>query len=181
MARLLDDLPYLDRPEVLSFPQGSVTVRPYQIVVWASVQLFGQYSSPVSAPVFPVILDTGNSYTFSIGENHLRRWAGIARSSLPLLGSLFANRQPVERRAATLWLHRNRRGERRLPALDAPYRLEIQNGLAVYPGSIPSPRLPLLGLRVLDENGLYLSLDSERRCVHLNTSGWRVRLLRWLS
>ena len=89
MAKLLDRLPYLDHEEVLSFPQGTARVRPYQIIVWISVHPLGAIAPAANSLVFPVILDTGNSYTFAIGEGHLRRWAGLVPQTLPLLGALF--------------------------------------------------------------------------------------------
>jgi hypothetical protein len=181
MAKLLDRLPYLDREEVLSFPNGAAVIRPYQIVVWVSVLPLGAIPSPGHALVFPAILDTGNSYTFAVGEGHLQRWAGLASAALPFLGSLFVNNQPVERRAATVWLHRNRRGERKLPLTGFSYPLELDDGIAIYPRPMLPPRLPLLGLRALDENRLSFLLDGSHRFVDVRTQDWRARCWRWLG
>jgi hypothetical protein len=40
--------------------------------------------------------------------------------------------------------------------------------------------LPVLGLRALTVNQLQLLVDSERRLVHLRSSDWRTKLLRWV-
>jgi hypothetical protein len=84
--------------------------------------------------------------------------------------------------AALLWIHRNRPGQRDVFSGQVPFRLRVQAGIAVYPDDSPdAPRLPLLGLRALEENRLHLRVDAERRLVSLRSPDWRTWLARWLT
>jgi hypothetical protein len=56
--KILDRLPYYDRPTLLSFRDVTVEIRGYQIVVWVRLRV----------SVFPAILDTGHSHNFSIPQ-----------------------------------------------------------------------------------------------------------------
>jgi hypothetical protein len=62
-----------------------------------------------------------------------------------------------------------------------PFLVKLDRGVTVYPDEAQFPRLPLLGLRALVRNRLHLTLDAERCVVHLRTSDWRARFLRWLA
>jgi hypothetical protein len=127
-----------------------------------------------NAPRFPAILDTGNNFTFTITERQLVKWAGIRPSLLRLLGPMVLNGVGTERRAANVWMHPNRRGQRRAFKPSAPHLLELDRGLAIYPDDAPppGPRLPLLGLRALDDNGLDLRIKTRKRSVALERSSW---------
>jgi hypothetical protein len=71
-----------------------------------------------------------------------------------------------------VWLHPNRPGERDTIEGGIPFPLQLESGIAVYPGGMPAaPRLPLLGLRGLQWSKLHLSIDCERRRVSLRTPG----------
>ena len=59
--------------------------------------------------------------------------------------------------------------------------LRLARGIAIHPASEAYPRLPLLGLRAILSNHLYLAVDGERQQATLRTPDWRTRLLRWLT
>jgi hypothetical protein len=73
---------------------------------------------------------------------------------------------------ANVWIHPNQPGTRET-ADRTPFKLELREGIAVYPPEITNPaRLPTLGLRGIVSNGLKLVIDGLRREVTLKTSGW---------
>jgi hypothetical protein len=154
--KILDRLPFLDKPSLLRFPGGSVDVRAFQIIVWLRIQ----------TAIFPTVLDTGHSHNLSISDRLLKDWAGV--DSLPQIGKVNINGQVVPLLSAALWIHKNRAGTRE-PTRTA-YQLSINRGIAVVPEeSSAAPRLPLLGLRALTTSGLRLIINGNRRCVTLKT------------
>lgn len=179
MAIILDALPYLDRPEMITVQGEQIRLRPYQLIVWVSVHMKGVAELESNAPRFPAILDTGNNFTFTITERQLVKWAGIRPSLLRLLGPVVLNGIEMERRAGNVWIHPNRKGQRHALKPSAPYHLELDRSLAIYPDDarLPGPRLPLLGLRALDENGLDLRVTTRKRSVALKAGSW---LTSWL-
>jgi hypothetical protein len=83
--------------------------------------------------------------------------------------------------AANLWLYPNVRGERDQHQDRQPQLLEINRGIAVYPDEAGFPRLPLIGLRTVQDNRLHVTIDGERHKANLRTPDWRTKLLRWLA
>ena len=81
--KILDRLPYHDRPTALSFGTRKIDVRGYQIVVWLSLRQL----------VFPAILDTGHSHNLTISSRHLAEWAGV--DDLEPIGEIEVNGRPV--------------------------------------------------------------------------------------
>ncbi len=162
--KILDRLPYHEKPTLLSFRDGAVDIRAYQIIVWVRLRNL----------LFPTILDTGHSHNFSIPERLLKDWAGV--ESLEPIGEIEVNRQRSTQYRADFWIHRNRPG-RRAP-VDVAFHLEMGQGITVVPEGAPNaPRLPLLGLRAISRNRLRLTIDGARRAVSLSTGGW---LSRWV-
>jgi hypothetical protein len=130
----------------------------------------------------PAILDTGNTFTFSIFQGQLIRWAGIQPQLLQRLGTIREGGKVYARHKAVVWLHRSVPGRRDRRSGREPLRLSLERGIAIYPdGGRPAPHLPLLGLQALTQNNLHLSIDGQRRLVSLRTPDWRTKLLRWLS
>src|SRR4051794_10203893 len=117
--KILDRLPYLDRPSLLSFPTGNIEIRAYQIIVWLRI----------AKAVFPAIIDTGHSHNLSIPERQLKSWAGVA--SLKQIGIAEVNRQVLPQFEASVWLHKNRSGTRE--PTQSSFPLVIQNGITVIP------------------------------------------------
>jgi hypothetical protein len=156
-VKILDRLPYVDKPSVLSFPGGSLDVRAFQIIVWLRIK----------SAVFPAVLDTGHSHNLSISDRLLKNWAGV--ESLPQIGQTEVNRQVVPQFFATLWMHKNRAGTRQ--PVPSAFQLKIEHGITVIPEESPAaPRLPLLGLRALTTSGLRLIVNGKRRHITLKTS-----------
>ncbi len=64
MPTILRQFPFFETHTTALAPGGSVTVRPYQIVVWVSLHPMGRPDLPPDAPRFPAILDSGHSHNF---------------------------------------------------------------------------------------------------------------------
>jgi hypothetical protein len=127
--------------------------------------------SASGAPKIPAILDTGNTFGFSIAEEQLLRWCGMRAQSLETLGPILINAQRLNRHSADVWLHPNQPKKRDAFRSALPFRLELRDGIAIYPADrpVPAPRLPLLGLRAIDENGLRCTINGKRRVVSVST------------
>jgi len=82
--KIIDRLPFADRPHVLTVRGEAVDVYRNQIIVWISI-------ADVQRPL-PAILDTGHGHNLSIGEGQLKRWSG---ASLKRIGELEVGHQRV--------------------------------------------------------------------------------------
>jgi hypothetical protein len=134
-----------------------------------SVAARGLMDLPEGSPRFPAILDTGTNHNFSIRGEHVERWA---RLRLRQRGKVRIWGDDVPLLAGSVWIHPNRRRKMDL-AKGQPIRLEMREGVIVYPENAPNPaRLPILGLRALVRNQLKLIIDGKRREVTLKTPGW---------
>lgn len=163
---VLRQLPFRDVAQTLEVAGEQVIVRGYQITVWVSLSSADTLEK--GARRFPAVLDTGHTHNFSIRANQLLLWAGLRLDELQELGSILVNRDEVPLKAAQLWIHRNRPGTTEL--LPRPFRLEVPQGVVVYPsGTAAAPRLPLLGLRGLVRSKLRLSIDGDKMSVSLRT------------
>jgi len=177
MTAIFRHLPFFAEPSTVRVRGAAVRVKARQIIVWVSIGTADAAVLETGCPRFPAILDTGNTQTFSIRESHLRQWAGIQPALLPRLRVIRHAGRPVPMHDARVWLHQNRPGERDSFAAGPAFKLDIQEGIAVYPDDAPSaPRLPLLGLLALEQNRLHLKVDAERRRVSLRSPDWVTRL-----
>ncbi len=157
--KILDRLPYHDKPTLLSFRDEVIEIRGFQIVVWLRMR----------EQIFPAVLDTGHSHNMSIPEQYLSAWAGVG--NLTLLGEIEANRRLLPQYAADVWIHKNRPKTRE--PLQAAFPLRMDQGITVVPeGTTGAPRLPLLGLRAISKSGLNLIIDGRHRLVSLTTGRW---------
>jgi hypothetical protein len=132
---------YSAQKQRLAVGEETVEIKPYQVVVWVGISARDLLEWDPRTPKFPALLDPGNNHNFSIKEEHLLRWAGIQPKLLEEQRWLQDKGTKVPLRAAALWLH-----------AEAPFRLTMAEGIAVYPEH--GPRLPLLGLRALTQNKL---------------------------
>lgn len=173
MSKILDQLPYADERGTVVVGGEPVPVLAHQVIVWVSVSPKRAPQLGADAPRLPAILDTGSSFGSSIAEDQLVRWGGLRPELLKVLGPILINNQPLNRHAADVWLHRNRRKRRDAFRPGPPFRLELRDGIAIYPTHPrrPAPRLPLLGLRAIDENGLRCTINGSGRTVSLSTTG----------
>jgi hypothetical protein len=166
---ILDRLRFSEGPSVTSTPDGVAEVKPYQIIVTVSLAPRGLMELPAGSPRFPAILDTGMNHNFSIRREHFERWA---RLELRQRGKARIRGDEVPLLAGSVWIHPNRPGTVALAGRE-PIRLDMHEGLLVYPEDLPNPaRLPILGLRALVRSDLKLIIDGKRREVTLKTSDW---------
>jgi hypothetical protein len=177
MTAILRRLTFSEQPGIILAGGTRARVKGDQIIISVSASALGTPVPNPSQPRFPAILDTGNTFTFSIRESQLREWAGLDVRSLRRIGSIRLRGRYLPVYAALLWLHRNQPCQRDLATHEPPFRLEFRSGIVVYPNDFPdAPRLPLLGLRALRENRLHLRVDAERRLVSLRSPDWRTWL-----
>ena len=94
--KIIDRLPFADRPHLVTVRGEAVDVYRNQIIVWISID-------DVLRPM-PAILDTGHGHNLSIGEAQLKRWSG---ATLKRIGELEIGHQRVVQYAATVRVHRN--------------------------------------------------------------------------
>lgn len=169
MPHLLDHMPFTEEAGEVVVRGERVPVRANQIIAWVSLTLRRVMSPDPRAVPFPVILDTGHTHSFAIQARHLVEWAGIDIEALPRLGYVQDRDVRLPLRAANLWVHANERGMRDRLADRPPHPVEAKYGIAVYPtGNFP--RLPILGLRAIAENGLVLKVDGPTRKATLRTA-----------
>jgi hypothetical protein len=180
--KILDRLPITETRTSQRFGDRSITVHRNQILVWVSVNVSGGLEPEENIPRIPALVDTGNNFGFSIQNRHLREWAGIDPRLLTAHGEIAIEGQSVPRRRATIWLYPNIPGRQEAARGRPPFRLKMDQGIAVYPqdGTPPGPRLPLLGLPALLDNGLDCWLDPDRRHITVQTASWRRRIMRLL-
>jgi hypothetical protein len=170
MPTILHCLPFFDRPTTVTVGREIIRVRSDQIIAWISLSAANAVSWDRRWPRMPVILDTGYNHNFSIQVRHLVQWAGMDPRSLTLLRHLRDQEKRVPLHAGALWIYPNRPGKRVELAEREPVRLALEDGLAIYPDDGSNyPRLPLLGLKALADNHLYLTISGWRRSVKLRT------------
>lgn len=172
MTQILWQLPYSDTPGSVAVGGELIPVLAHQIIVWVSVTVKDASAFAPGTPRIPAIFDTGTNFGFAIPEARLVRWCGLEPLQLEALGSIFLSRQPLTCHAADVWLHCNRRKRRDTFRTTPPLRLRLEDGIAVYPADtrLTVPRLPVLGLRAVDENGLRCTINGRNRTVSLSTT-----------
>jgi len=181
MTSILRQLPFQEQYDEVHVGLERIRVKPYQIIAWVSITARTVIKLPPHAPRLPAIVDTGHSHNFTIQERHIVEGAGLPTGLYPRGKTITVEKEEVPLYAATVWLHPNQPASRDRFPEQRPYRLELPEGIAVYPRGADFPRLPRLGLRALVRNKLYLTVDSERCLVDLRTTDWHTKLLRWLS
>jgi hypothetical protein len=132
MSKILDQLPYSDaigRPVVCG---EEVSVHAHQIIVWVSLSARDSLQLAEDAPKIPAILDTGNTFGFSIAEQQLVRWCGMQPRSLETLGPVLINNQRLNRHSADVWLHPNQPKRRDSFRREPPFRLELRDGIVLF-------------------------------------------------
>jgi len=163
VSSIVRDCPFFDRPTYVEVAGEHIDILPFQIVVWVSLQVGDKMT-----PRFPAILDTGNSFSFSVREEQLNRWAQIDVNSLPRAGTIEINKRKHAVLEAGLALYRNKRGQR--DEVSGTTLLDLPRGFAVYAvGDALAPRLPLLGLRTLVHNRLTTKIDGRRLLISISS------------
>jgi hypothetical protein len=75
----------------------------------------------------------------------------------------------VPLRAANVWLHPNRRGERDQFSGAPPFLLEIDSGIGVWDETDDYPRFPLVGPRAFFLAGLEVCVDHRKLRINVRT------------
>jgi hypothetical protein len=162
VSSIIRNCPFFDRTTTVTVNGDQITILPYQIILWVAVR-----SGGVTSRTFPAIVDTGNSFSFSIREEQLESWAGIHADSLPRAGTIEINNRKQIVRVADLALLRNIPNQRDM--FRGFFELALPRGIAVYARNEPTaPRLPLLGLRALVHNRLAVKIDGRRMRVKIS-------------
>ena len=176
--KILDRLPVIAEETEGFVGDERMRFHKEQIIIWMSITPADSDDPPSGLHRFPVILDTGHSFYFAMQEQHLLRWAGFSPGNLPVTGHIRHRGERVELRKAKLWLHQNEPGSTLFT--QKCIRLNTIKGVEVFSDRNNHPRLPLLGLRALLGNDLYLRVDGKTKLVTLSTPDWRARIMRWL-
>jgi hypothetical protein len=163
-------LPFHSTRTSVTVKGHDVPVKADQIIVWVSVAPGGTANLDRGSTRFPAILDTGHNHNFSIQEQQLIEWAGIDQRTLSKLGEIRLGSDRLPLLEANLWLYPNVPGKSHVAAEGAPYCLELDAGVAVYPRAMTNaPRLPLLGLRAMRLARLQLNIDCQPLYVTIRT------------
>jgi hypothetical protein len=181
--KILDRLPMLPNSNIIRFGQHQASFHRNSIIVWISVALRSEQDPKRISPPFPALLDSGNNCEAYLHENHLTRWAGIEPASLPELGFKKLNKIEVSFRDADIWIHPNVPGRIERSTRREPFRLPLDDGMAVGPSRADQtnfPRVPLIGFSALFNNGLDYWFDSKSGHSYLRTASWRSRIIRSL-
>ena len=101
--KIIDRLPFGERPHIVSVGQDRVDVHRNQIIVWISI---GNVLNP-----FPAILDTGHGHHLSIGRQQLNRWGGSVAEDV---GDVDIDGKTVIQYAADVRIHGNVPGKAEL-------------------------------------------------------------------
>ncbi len=156
--KIIDRLPFADRPHLVTVRGEAVDVYRNQIILWISID-------DVMKPL-PAILDAGHGHNLSIGVGQLKKWSGAC---LKRTGVLEIGHRQVVQYTARVLVHRNVPGQATLRG--DTYPLEMPQGISLFEDG-DAPRLPLIGLRAIVANKLLLLIDGDRRQVTLKTKGW---------
>ena len=167
--KILSRLPFSEAHSEVSTPDGIAEVKPYQIIVMVSITARSVAELDPGVPRIPAILDTGHNHNLAIRREQLDRWVRLRELQR---GQIRVGDVRLLLVPANVWIHPNRPGTREA-ASRPPFKLEVKEGIAVYPPEVTNPaRLPILGLRAIVRNGLKLVIDGKRCAVTLKTAGW---------
>jgi hypothetical protein len=154
---------YRDRKAAAAPGGERIELLPRQIILWISIS-----STPAPPPSgfshrFPVVLDTGFNGNLLIQEEHLLDWAGFGPADLATIGTALVEGKAARTKEAEIWLHRDQDSDM------APHFLEIDGGITVMSPGAARPRLPILGMRVIDTAELQLMIDGRSRMATVAT------------
>lgn len=179
MASLIRKLPFFEKRTTVQVGGQDVLILPRQIIVWVSIDSRDIASIGPDAPRIPAVLDIGFNESFVIRQQQVLRWTGLPLHGLRAVDTMDVRGEPAPVFPASLWLHRNQPGQRDEFSDRPPFRLPLDEGIAVCPaGAKNAPRLPLLGMRALRRSRLQLHVDFDACHVSIRTTTWLTRLLR---
>ena len=175
LAVIFSDLPILNVASTVTLAAGvKVAITPHQPVCWVSLTPAGLPAHPPQARPFPAVIDTGFNHNFLLRSRQFRARTGyeLTLDDFPIFDRLRTYGRRADLHEADLWLHPNVPGHRDQISRRPPIRLEMNLGVAVSPLA-DQPRLPLLGMLSIRENGLQLLIDGAQGRMSLRTdSSW---------
>lgn len=154
----------LEGPLSITLANGrKVELVDRQIVLWISITPTTVIGLKSSTPRLPAVLDTGFNSTLAISEKQLKELADLDVSQLrefpeDVAGLPAVKGVRVPTYEAAVWLHSNLEGQRDELRRNPPYWTNPHPGILILPPEI-APRLPLLGLRWLEQCGMQVTLD----------------------
>lgn len=167
MRTIVDSSP-LSGPAWVSLPGGQrVEILSRQSIVWVSVTPPTFIALPSQWPRFPAVVDSGFNSTFLISEHQLSTWAGIDLQRLPSpptdrVGIPTVRGRRVRMFDAVVWMHPNQAGATEIAGHGEPLALYAAPGIMVSPPTRSLARLPLIGIKLLEDNRLQLTFDPHR-------------------
>ena len=182
MPPIIADQPWpLDTGEDLRQPNGQLVVCPTlgrplrayhdQIIIWATFTTSHLISPPVTAQLFPLLLDTGFNDAFLMQRRQAETWlAPTLLVGAGLTGRVLqVGQERILGLDLALWLYSNVPGTRTPDPSRTPVWINLPLGATLTPpGSAYTKEKPLLGLRAIRFNGLSLRIDGQRGCVSLD-------------
>jgi len=138
-----------------------IDAKPPKLFVGISLTPASVKSYHPSFWIFPAVLDTGLNKAFDIAEDQLISWTNTPKKKFGLIKRRDKVMKPYDIRAANIWLHRYPYAGPKFVGPDPPVHLSNSDEIRVMdrtPSGDPDPRLPLLGLEALIENGLTLNI-----------------------
>jgi len=166
MRTIIDSSP-LSGPAWVQVKSGErIQIWPRQTIVWVSVTPPTFIALPTEWPRFPAVVDSGFNSTFLISELQLRAWAGIDLQRLPTPPDDRTGHPTIRGRAVRMfegavWIHTNVSGTIDLDSRHEPFVLYATPGVIVSPPGKAFARLPLIGMKILEDNGLQLAFDPQ--------------------
>jgi hypothetical protein len=134
VAYILRSLPFFSTRSSVVVQGREVPITADQIILWVSLTEGGKASLDRDSPRFPAILDTGHTHNFSIREEQLVEWSGLDPRVLTRLAEIRIGGDRLPLLEVDVWLHSNVAGKREVAADPAACCLELDAGIAVYPG-----------------------------------------------
>lgn len=179
MRTLLADWTYSARRQIIAFGSGNRgEVLEQQIVVWLAIAPYGtKVLLEDDHPTFPAVIDTGYGGRLLLNHRHLSDWTGISPPHLVPHGqpeTLWGN-VVCPRFQFSAWLRCADPVTDRAEAYRAAFRIKLTKGATLILPSAPGeytkqPRLPLIGMKMLEENRLRLTIDAASHRVQVDTT-----------
>jgi hypothetical protein len=181
MSLIWDRLPILRTATTISVGNESIVIHPFQFIAWIGIRPIEELPGSRIPEPFPAIVDSGCTSSLIISPRQLRSWAKIEWNRLPIHGIIERKHDsiPVPYRRANVVLFCNH-PEQRTPRTDTPpLEIELSDGIAVYGDGevvgvsetrrLNAPRLPLIGMRLLESIDAKIQLTTHAMTCSLET------------
>jgi hypothetical protein len=174
--RLLTGWPYSSSFRRVRFCGTDAAIHADQPIVWIVVAPFeATRIAPDTHRYFPAVLDTGFAGRVLLNHRHLTAWAGVGESDLrlePKTETVYG--QVLPRLQLKAWLLTTDPILNTASAYQHAFPLRIRDGITVVTKATATPwnqrpELPLLGMRLLADNFLTLTVHGLQRTIDLQT------------